>query len=234
LSLQPDVNQADTPLSSSDLDKLEHWLDSDVFHEDAMPLDMLQGLLCAVSSAPDLIPPSKWLPAALGENPSYETPEQAEEILRLVMRFYQQTLFELEDGGNITLYIFPNEEGEEDLAIWCEGYLEGLLLSDVDWYEHGDSAEVDELLFPFLLLAGRMREIAQEAGNPLPSIDEEREMKHKAAAAIGDSVMAMYSYWLDRRIAQAPERRGNPRMGHNDPCFCGSGAKYRNCHGKAH
>jgi uncharacterized protein YecA (UPF0149 family) len=29
-----------------------------------------------------------------------------------------------------------------------------------------------------------------------------------------------------------PYRRDAPKLGRNDPCFCGSGRKYKKCHGK--
>jgi preprotein translocase subunit SecA len=29
-----------------------------------------------------------------------------------------------------------------------------------------------------------------------------------------------------------PARRDAPKIGRNDPCSCGSGKKYKNCHGK--
>ena len=225
--------QQERPLDTTELDRLEQLLISDVFHEQAMPLDMLQGLLCAVASAPDLIPPSRWLPAALGDQPDYETPEQAQEILELVMRLYAQTVQELDDGTGVTLYAFADENGENDLASWSEGYLEGVLLSEADWYEHGEQDEVEELLFPFMLLSGRMREAAEEAGGPLPSPTEERELLSAAAESLGDSVLAVYQYWLDKRIAHAPIKRGGPKVGRNDPCPCGSGKKYKSCHGSS-
>jgi uncharacterized protein YecA (UPF0149 family) len=28
-----------------------------------------------------------------------------------------------------------------------------------------------------------------------------------------------------------PYRRETPKLGRNDPCFCGSGKKYKKCHG---
>jgi hypothetical protein len=31
----------------------------------------------------------------------------------------------------------------------------------------------------------------------------------------------------------APYRRAEPKLGRNDPCFCGSGQKYKKCHGAA-
>jgi uncharacterized protein len=227
------MEQTERPLNTTELDRLERLLISDNFHEEAMPLDMLQGLFCAVGSAPDLIPPSSWLNVALGENPVYETTEQAQEILDLVMRFYGQTVQELDDGQGVTLYVFPDEEGEDDLATWCEGYLEGVMLSDADWYEHGEPETVEELLFPFMLLSGRMREAAEDAGDMVPSFDEERDLRREAANSMGDSVKAVYSYWLDKRISHAPIRRDGPKVGRNDPCPCGSGKKYKSCHGSS-
>ena len=218
-------------LNTAELDRLERLLVSDIFHEEAMPLDMLQGLFCAVGSAPDLIPPSSWLSVALGDHPVYKTAEQAQEILDLVMRFYNQTVQELDEGAGITLYVFPDYEGEDDVATWCEGYLEGVVLSETDWDEHGEPEEVEELLFPFMLLSGRMREAAEEAGDTVPSLEEERAMRRKAADSMGDSVMSVYAYWLDKRISHRPIRREGPKVGRNDPCPCGSGRKYKSCHG---
>ena len=227
------MTSPERPLSTAELDRLEQLLVSDLFHEEAMPLDMLQGFLCAVASAPDLIPPSKWLTVALGENPDYKTAEQAQEILDLVMRFYAQAVQELDDGAGVTLYVFADEEGEDDLGTWSEGYLEGVLSSEADWYEHGEPDQVESLLVPFMLLSGRMREAAEEAGDPVPSLEEEREMRRQASGSMGESVMAVYSYWLDKRISHAPVRRDGPKVGRNDPCPCGSGKKYKSCHGSS-
>lgn len=33
--------------------------------------------------------------------------------------------------------------------------------------------------------------------------------------------------------AQEPFRRAEPKPGRNDPCSCGSGRKYKKCHGAA-
>ena len=84
-----------------------------------------------------------------------------------------------------------------------------------------------------MLLSGRMREAAEEAGDAVPSLDEERAMKREASATFGDSVTAVFSYWLDKRISHAPIRRGGPKAGRNDPCPCGSGKKYKSCHGSS-
>jgi len=33
------------------------------------------------------------------------------------------------------------------------------------------------------------------------------------------------------REPQVPFRHAEPKRGRNDPCFCGSGKKYKRCHG---
>jgi hypothetical protein len=35
------------------------------------------------------------------------------------------------------------------------------------------------------------------------------------------------------QAALEPYRRAEPKLGRNDPCFCGSGRKYKKCHGAA-
>jgi hypothetical protein len=37
----------------------------------------------------------------------------------------------------------------------------------------------------------------------------------------------------DHSESLAPYRREAPKPGRNDPCFCGSGKKYKKCHGAA-
>ena len=39
-------------------------------------------------------------------------------------------------------------------------------------------------------------------------------------------------YFMDAKQLQAPVRREGPKVGRNDPCPCGSGSKYKKCHGK--
>ncbi|WCK54173.1 preprotein translocase subunit SecA [Aneurinibacillus sp. Ricciae_BoGa-3] len=44
--------------------------------------------------------------------------------------------------------------------------------------------------------------------------------------AKGQAVMAS-----DEPAPKKPSRRNEPKVGRNDPCYCGSGKKYKNCHG---
>ena len=56
---------------------------------------------------------------------------------------------------------------------------------------------------------------------------KEMQFKHNQFAE-GDSIPVEQ---VDHVIAPAPVREG-PKIGRNDPCHCGSGKKYKHCHGK--
>ena len=53
-----------------------------------------------------------------------------------------------------------------------------------------------------------------------------------------EGVQAVYDYFAparERALAPAePVRRSEPKVGRNDPCPCGSGRKYKHCHGADH
>lgn len=57
-----------------------------------------------------------------------------------------------------------------------------------------------------------------------PMASQQRNAQGQAPAAAGGAVAA---------TAATPARRGNAKIGRNDPCFCGSGLKYKKCHGQA-
>ena len=221
----PPPNQA-TPLSPSELDRLETLLASATFRDDAMPLDALQGLFFAIASAPDLIPPSRWLPVALGENPEYANHEQAQQALELVMRFYNQCV-RAATAEDFTLLLYRREDDSDDLETWCAGYLDGVDLSLPNWYEAGDPDEVDELLFPFIVLAGELPDKEKRQFKPA----EWRELVRSCEDTIGDAIVEIREYWNVLRNPPTTVRRESPKTGRNEPCPCGSGKKFKQCCG---
>lgn len=197
------MNPTETPMSDAELDQLEAFLGSAIFREQAMPIDMLQGLLCAVASSPDVIAQERWMEEALGEAPRFRDEAQSAAFAGLLLRFQDQVRTELAAGKGLTFYVFPGDDGEDDLATWCDGYLAGMELSGVNWYAHGEEKEVEELLAPFILLSGRMRQFAEEDGVELPSGEEERELMQAARAALPDAVLELHRYWQARRVRGA-------------------------------
>ena len=87
------------------------------------------------------------------------------------------------------------------------------------------------MLFPFLVLSGRWKEMLEEAGDPPMDPAEEERMRGELRLTLADEVIANRHYWFERGIPE-PVRRTTPKVGRNDPCPCGSGKKFKNCCGR--
>ncbi|MEW5944470.1 MAG: UPF0149 family protein [Pseudomonadota bacterium] len=222
-------------LSEVELDRLEALLASDIFKGQALGLDALQGFFCAIVSGPETILPSRWLPEVFGAEAEFESQEQAEEVMSLLMRLYNEVAATLQAQEPPLLILYPTEEdaGELDFAPWCFGYLHGSQIGDTDWFEAAGEGDEDlsELLTAFLLLNGAMKEDAQERGEPWLPEEKEQELLAELREDLPSVVLDIYNFWLDRRVAPRPARRAVPKIGRNDPCPCGSGKKFKHCCG---
>jgi uncharacterized protein len=217
--------------SEPDLDRLESWLHAPERRETAMPLDAVQGFLCAVLSAPNPIPDEAWIGEILGEGGQFTDQEERDEITGLLMRFRDFTAQELGAGEGLNFIHYEDEDdGQDDLAWWSEGYLSGVELADPSWDEGTDPDDIDEMLFPMMVLSGRLKDMAEEEGEPW---DEETEKRMMSAARNGlaDTVFINRQFWFEKSIP-GTMRRDSPKVGRNDPCPCGSGKKYKNCCGQ--
>ena len=99
-----------TTISDKELDQLENLLASDIFKEEAMTLDYLQGFLCAIVSGPEVISPGVWMPAVLGEAPQYESKAQVQEVMDLLMKFYNSIATALFNDDDFDLILYGLEE----------------------------------------------------------------------------------------------------------------------------
>jgi len=229
------IATVNTPLTEAELDRLEQLLDSDLFKGEGPLLDELQAMLCAVVSGPAPVLPSEWLPAVLGESPAYETQAQAEEVMTLVLRFYNDIANSLSEGQGISLILYPASEGSEELdfAAWADAYLYGSQIGADDWYEAaGEHAEdLSDLLEPLFLLTGRLKEDAQAQGERwLSAVQEQRALAH-AKEDLPELITALHRFWQVKRTPVQTYQRESPKVGRNDPCPCGSGRKFKQCCG---
>ncbi len=223
------------PLTESELDRLEGMLASDMFGQHAMPLDAMQGFLAAVISAPEMILPSQWLPIALGGEQDWTSVETAQEALGLVMRLYDEIALDLFEGHSLDPMLYPLSEDSDELdyAMWALGYLEGVDLADPAWDSAGDPDEVEDLLFPFLILAGGLEHDPVLRESLALNENEQTELIASCREELATTVQEVYDFWLEKRRPQTL-RREAPKIGRNDPCICGSGKKFKHCCGAPH
>jgi uncharacterized protein len=217
-------------LTDADLDRLDELLSTPEM-ENSMTLDAIQGLLCAAASSPRSVPPEKWIPVVLGEG-RFKSEAEAKEAEQLLLRYHDDTFRQLAGEDGIEILTYPVEDDEEELALWCDGYLEGTQLAEPGWFEMGEEEEVvSELLYPFMLLSGRLKESSLEEGKEWPAPDKERRLMDEARESIATDIARAYHFWFERRVNREPIRREATKVGRNDPCPCGSGKKYKACHG---
>ena len=214
-------------LSEEELDRLEQFLGAPERADDALPLDMAQGVLAAAASGLAPVPRERWLAEILGAENTFASPEEERDITELLTRFAEDTARQLNgaDGFDFILY------GEDDdLAPWAEGYLQGVDLAEPSWDEAADAEDLDNILFPFLALTGDAKSLALEAGEEWMSEEEEARMLEEIRENFASHLFDVRQYFFERSVP-GTVRREAPKVGRNDPCPCGSGKKYKSCHG---
>lgn len=219
-------------LTDADLDRLEKYLNAPERIEATLPLDAVQGLLCAVTSAPAPIAMPRWIAAILGTQNSFATQAEAAEITGLLERFHEVTARQLNQGEGFDFILYGTEEDENDLAAWAEGYLIGVDLSDPAWDEVAEPDDLERMIFPFLALTGEAKERALEQGESWMDEAEERRMMKEMSEGLADHLLDIRRFWFEKSIP-GTVRREAPKVGRNDPCPCGSARKFKNCCGQS-
>ena len=216
-------------LTEAELDRLEQFLNEPERPDDALPLDMAQGLLAAVASGPQPVPQDVWLAAIVGEDREFASEAEESDITTLLERFAADTAQQLNEGEGFDFILYGDEDGE-DLGDWAEGYLLGVELADPRWDELADEEDYDNILFPFLALTGDAKQMALEASEEWMDEAEEAKMLDEIRTNIASHLLDVRQFWFDKSVPPTVRREG-PKIGRNDPCPCGSGKKYKNCHG---
>ena len=218
-----------TPLTESDLDRLEKYLDDPERVEVTLALDAVQGLFAAIACATPPVSRAKWLPAILGASIAAGGVEDIEPIAKLLERFAEDTARQLNEGEAFDFIVYGGES--EDFSSWADGYLAGVDLFDPSWDEEAEPEDLDDLLFPFLALTGQAKEMALEAGEEWMSDADEARLLAEIREGLAEHVIEVRRYWFEKRIPPTVKREG-PKVGRNDPCPCASGLKYKSCHGR--
>ena len=227
------MNLAKEPLSDTEIHVLDAFLMSDSKPEDVLSIDELHGYLTAIVCSPVPVMPSEWLTGVWQneEGPKFDSAEQAQEIMALIMRMQNDIADALQVGGAFGPLMLENtlESGEIVVVAqgWCWGFMEGMRSQFDAWEPHLDM--INELVVPIAVLA--------RLGDDDPELQElldDREKSAELTDAIAESAASICEY--SRSIAdgsQQPYRRQTAKVGRNDPCPCGSGKKYKKCCGAA-
>ncbi len=201
---------------------------------------MIDGFLTAILSGPRLIMPGEalrwiWDTENGKDGAHFKDEQEAQKILGLVMQQWNaiaQVLMQDPQAYEPLILERTLDEGRVIPIIdeWCMGYQKGMALDKDGWAEL--SIAQPDLLKPVWLYGS---EGGWEILQKYPLSDEEHE---QMADSLGDMARQAHAWFLQRRDpsglktpATSPVRREGPKLGRNDPCHCGSGRKYKQCHG---
>lgn len=214
-------------LAAADRERLEALIAASSFAARAMRQDELLGFCTALATGPDAEPPPDWMSVALGEPPEALADDASAELVALLERFRATTAKALDAG---TLAIVPRllRTGRADYGGFCRGFLDGVECAPTDWFEAADPDEVAELLFPIEVVADALTPAERAAYRPA----DWRRLVRDSEDGLGAAVARIADYWRIVRTPAATIRRDGPKVGRNDPCPCGSGRKFKQCHGR--
>ena len=223
-------------------------------------LEWVDGFMTALLASRRAIPPSEWLPAMLGDEfervfadpadvqqamaaltgrwnalasqldvDSLLDDPEAVRLSPLMITYDDDARAEVVAAGHMTA-----EEAADQLqtgALWAEGFMDGVEAFSDDWPEPEDDSEDgrwwDDCFVRITALMLPAADLAAHVAEHYPGETLERDqLVDEACYAVQD----LRLYWLDH--GPKPEtRRVEPTPGRNDPCPCGSGKKFKKCHG---
>jgi uncharacterized protein len=254
------VAAADHDLSDVEFAELDAILADIPAPLEPLDVVMLDGFLCGVIVQPTLPEVDAWLPYVFdagghrwGEaEPSPEQRRARALILRrhaalnraiaefgsfdpFILEADDDEIGAAEDGGRHAAAA-PAQEGAADLPApldpigaavlpWVAGFEQAVhLLPGLAELDEGEVAMTLARLYRFLPddEQGTAALVARE--RPLASLGD-------AISEVVACVAELYELTLPLRYKVDAVRRATPKVGRNDPCPCGSGRKFKQCHG---
>jgi uncharacterized protein len=214
-----------TELTDAQVDLLEEFLDS---IDGAMNLETIDGFFCALVSGPVLVMPSEHLPHVFGgELPDFLSGEQAGKIMQLVFQHWNHIADTLLRGEVYRPILFENEAGVCQANDWADGYVHGVRLRWESWSGLINDMEERGLMLPVMALHFEHDDDPEFGSSPIAGEKRGDIIAHMIAG-----ILEIYRYFAPQRMkgVQQPIQCRQPKIGRNDPCYCGSGRKFRHCH----
>ena len=231
----PDQPALDQSLTEAEYDRLDELLDLGL-GKGAMNLEEMDGFFAALICGPVTVSPSTYLDEIWGDNGApFNTMAELEEFLKLAMRHWNWIARTLASPDLVFTPALWTAEGEELPRgnCWAQGFLRGIDLSRDAWQEIFEDEDRFAMLLAVLALAHENDPDVEMRTWKTPPDDE---IRTNVIVGLSASTQHLYDYFLPRRthvppVREAGSRTARPKIGRNDPCYCGSGKKYKRCCG---
>lgn len=220
----PEDAAAGIRLSDREIDWLAGFLESDRQPTQTMDIEMLDGFFAAVAVTPGPIPPAEYLPLLWGdqgEEPGIDSPEQRTYLDGLLDRHMRSIAARLAADQGHEPVLVPSDRPAEQGVRWSEGFGLGVSLRQDAWEAVIDDPEA----------GGAFADIAALSASHYDPQAEKLSAKEREAIleALSDYPPLFAAFFRDGPRSREPVRV--TKIGRNDTCPCGSGKKYKKCHG---
>ncbi len=245
---QPPSRPPQQDLTDAEFDELQSLLAQTPEPFEPLDVVMLDGFLCGVIVQPVLLEPETWLPHVFDFDaqplPDTADPAWHERTTTLVLRRHAALLRQIAEGGWFDPVVLEPDDWNPPRSDDPAASLNPVSQAVFPWVAGFQLAletfpDLLELADPDIDLA-----IARLYRHLPATSDEEREVaalmdRDVPLATLDDAVDDLIGVVVDlsdltekRRYQVETVRREAPKVGRNDPCPCGSGKKYKACHGK--
>jgi uncharacterized protein len=219
---------------------------------EALSLEAVDGLFCALIASPESVPPSEYLPVIFGSEPedsgAFADLEDANLVMSLLMRYWNSIIADLErESIHLPYIVKPGTDGIVGRE-WARGYLLGTRLAPEGWSDFWES-EGDGQIMSIPLVAGELEPEWPKEPLTKEQSDELLQWMFAGAARAYRHFAEARHYFVDGITDENfegeiddeelddedyyPETyvRPEPKIGRNEPCPCGSGKKFKRCCG---
>jgi uncharacterized protein len=232
-------------LGDAEIDRLAELLDG-MPSDEAMDIETVDGYFSALHCAPTMVSMGLVIDDVLGgtSDPSHGevSAEAVSECIALLMQHWNAigaglagSCVDDPDRFHMPL-LFEDDAGVVRGNDWAAGFWRGMLRDYGAWKALIDDPEQGGAVLPVMALVHEHD--PDPALRPEPIGDERRKT---IVTLMGAGLHTAYRYFAEQRrqlvheMRQGPRTivRDEPKVGRNDACSCGSGRKYKRCHGIA-
>lgn len=238
------------PLSDREIEELDDALAAVPEPYDPLDVVMLDGFLVGAALQPDAVPVERLLPYVFdSEGRAAAAPADGAVLRRvqdLVARQYDYLAASIAAREPFDPIVYPVEDeagqpvagraGIAALAPWAAGFMSAIHLFPQLLDRHGEDSSMAESL------VGVLRHLPVDPDEPDTEArrfaeDKRRVERDMPLQDLDDAIDHLIECVLDAADISRPRKpvaRATPKVGRNDPCPCGSGRKYKQCHGAPH
>lgn len=201
-----------------------------------MNLEELDGFFAALIAGPDMVTPSEYYPHVFGgefeEVTEFESFDQVTVILDLLSKHWNIIVATLYADDVYLPLLLEDDNGVTLANDWARGFMRGVELRTDAWAALINSNDHGGSILPMMMLYHEHDPDPEMRPKPIEAEQREEIIVHMAAG-----LLQIYRHYLSQRQSSIPRpalrtvRRETAKVGRNDPCPCGSGKKYKHCHG---